>query len=418
MNNFWIILFHTYFSKLKTKSFIITTIITVLIVLGLSNLSNIIGIFDKEVNEKIAVIDETGELFDPLKQQLVAIDTNFDLEMYESNEGEGIKAVESGEYKGLLSLSYDAEKLPVATYKAMSISDTSTIGAIQTGLQQIKTQLAANQINLTQEQLAKLYEPVAIDKIALEENAKTEEELNQARGLVYVLLFVIYFAVILYANMIAMEVATEKSSRVMEILISSVSPIKQMFAKILGIGLLSLTQLVVLLGVGYFSIKQNLESMEGGFFSVFGFGNVPISTIIYAVIFFLLGYFLYATLAAFLGSLVSRIEDIQQMITPMTLLVVAGFMIAMFGLTQPEAPFITITSYIPFFTPMLMFMRVGMLTLPIWEPILGIAILLVTIIILAIFGARVYKGGVLMYGKSTSFKDIKKALQLSKSDKN
>ena len=103
--------------------------------------------------------------------------------------------------------------------------------------------------------------------------------------------------------------------------------------------------------------------MQGGFFEFLGFQNIPASTIIYAVIFFILGYFLYATLAAFLGSLVSRIEDVQQMITPMTMLVVAGFMIAMFGLNQPDTTFITITSYIPFFTPMLMFMRVGMLNL-------------------------------------------------------
>lgn len=214
--------------------------------------------------------------------------------------------------------------------------------------------------------------------------------------------------------MIATEVATEKSSRVMEILISSVSPITQMFAKILGIGLLSLTQLLLSLAVGYFSVKQNLDELQGGFFDFFGFGEIPVATIIYAVIFFILGYFLYATLAAFLGSLVSRIEDVQQVITPMTLLVVAGFMMAMFGLGQPEATFVKVTSFIPFFTPMLMFLRVGMLNIPIWEAMLGIGILILTIIVLAIFGARVYKGGVLMYGKSTSFKDIKKALQLSK----
>lgn len=417
MNNFWIILFHTYSSKVKTKSFIITTILTIVIVLGLTNMTNIIDFFNKgEGTEKIAVIDQTNELLEPLQQQLSSANSEIHLEQYTKGEKEAEKAVENGDYKGLLLLSFDNESLPKATYKAMSISDTASPIALQTGLQQIKTQLAASQINLTEEQLAKLYEPVSMEKIALEENAKTEEELNQARGLVYVLLFIIYFAVIMYANMIAMEVATEKSSRVMEILISSVSPIQQMFAKILGIGLLSLTQLAVLLGVGYFSIKQNLESMEGGFFSFFGFGDVPLATIVYAVVFFLLGYFLYATLAAFLGSLVSRIEDVQQMITPMTLLVVAGFMIAMFGLGQPETPFITITSYIPFFTPMLMFMRVGMLTLPAWEPVIGVAILLVSIILLAIFGARVYKGGVLMYGKSNSFKDIKKALQLTKND--
>lgn len=418
MNNFWIILMHTYLTKLKTRSFIVTTILMVVLVLALTNLPKIIDSFnsDDEI-ERIAVIDETGQLAAPLQEQLKSAGVSFELEVYGEEEATAVKAVEVGEYKGLLLLSLDASSLPVATFKTMSISDTSTAMTIQGALQQIKTQMAASQINLTQEQLAKLYEPVLMERIALEENAKTEEELSQARGLVYVLLFVIYFAVILYASMIATEVATEKSSRVMEILISSVSPIKQMFAKILGIGLLSLTQMLIFLAAGYFSIKQNLESMEGDFFSVFGFGDIAISTIIYALIFFLLGYFLYATLAAFLGSLVSRIEDVQQMITPMTLLVVAGFMIAMVGLGQPDMTFITITSYIPFFTPMLMFMRVGMLTLPAWEPILGIVILLVSIILLAIFGARVYRGGVLMYGKSNSFKDIKKALQLTKNEK-
>jgi ABC-2 type transport system permease protein len=88
----------------------------------------------------------------------------------------------------------------------------------------------------------------------------------------------------------------------------------------------------------------------------------------------------------------------------------------MFGLSNPESAFITISSYIPFFTPMVMFLRVGMLNIPAYEPIIGIAVLLITIILLGIFGARVYRGGVLMYGKSNSYKDIKKAIQLTNKD--
>ncbi|WML38646.1 ABC transporter permease [Neobacillus sp. OS1-2] len=417
MNSFWIILFHTYLNKLKSKSFIITTIITVVIVLALTNINNIISIFDKNGGkENVAVLDESGKLYEPFKQQLKTINKDINIKLYNGSEKEAEKAVEKGDVSGVIQLGLNDEDLPVATYKAMSIADSSLFTDLQTALQQVKTMLAASQINLAPAQLQKLYEPVSFKKVALEKNAKTEEELNQARGLVYVLLFIIYFAVIMYANMIAMEVATEKSSRVMEILISSVSPIKQMFAKILGIGLLSLTQLAAFLIVGYFSLTKNMDSLKEGFFGVYGFGDIPTATIIYAVIFFILGYFLYATLAAFLGSLVSRIEDVQQMITPMTLMVVAGFMIAMFGLGKPDAAFITATSYIPFFTPMIMFLRVGMLTIPAWEAILGIAILVATIAVLAIFGARVYRGGVLMYGKSNSFKDIKKALQLTKSE--
>jgi ABC-2 type transport system permease protein len=407
---------HTYLSKLKTKSFIVTSLITIAIIIGLTNMPKIIDSINKDDVDKIAVVDETGQLFSALEQQIKAVNSDLRVVKFKGTIAEAEKAVEKGTYKGVLELSLDEQMLPKAVYKAMSVADTTTSSELESHLQQIKVSMAASQINLSSDQLAKLYEPVPFEKIALEKNAKTEQELDQARGLVYFLLFIIYFAVIMYANMIAMEVATEKSSRVMEILISSVSPIKQMFAKILGIGLLSLTQLVLILMVGYFSVKQNLDELKGGFFDVFGFGDVPTATIVYAVIFFILGYFLYATLAAFLGSLVSRIEDVQQMITPMTFLVVAGFMMAMFGLGQPEATFIKITSFIPFFSPMLMFLRVGMLNIPVWEASVAIGLLVLTIVALAVFGARVYRGGVLMYGKSNSFKDIKKALQLTKND--
>ncbi|WP_449539297.1 ABC transporter permease [Ferdinandcohnia sp. Marseille-Q9671] len=417
MNKFWIILFHTYVSKLKTKSFIITTLITALIIVGLANIQSIIEKFDGDDTSNVAVLADSPDLYQAYEQTLSAISSEIVLEKMEGSETDAEDKVVSEEITGYLILTESDEGLPQGTYKASSITDSGVTTQLEQALQQLKVTIATTKAGLTADQIEQLYSPVQFEKVALEENAKSEEELSQARGLVYVLLFVIYFAVIMYANMIAMEVATEKSSRVMEILISSVSPIKQMFGKILGIALLSLTQFAVILAVGYGSLKQSMNGMEGGFFEVFGFGDLPISTFVYAGIFFILGYFLFATLAAFLGSLVSRIEDVQQMITPMTLLIVAAFMIAMFGLTKPESSFITITSYIPFFAPMIMFLRVGMLTLPTWEIALSIGILVLTITLLAIFGARVYKGGVLMYGKSSSFKDIRKALQLTKNEK-
>lgn len=384
-------------------------------VVALTNITTIIDTFSGEEGKtEIAVIDQSNSLLPSIQEATETLNEDVQLVTYNDGEESAKKEVEEGKYSGLLILDVDSSNLPIATYYTMDIAESSISDNLSNSIQLVKSQLAANQLNLTNEQLAKLNEPVSFEKIALEKDAKTEEELSQARGLVYILLFLIYFAVILYSGMIATEVATEKSSRVMEILISSVSPIKHMFAKILGVGLLSLTQLALLMLVGYFSLTSSdgLSSVEG----FLGFSEVPVSTIIYAAIFFILGYFLYATLAALLGSLVSRIEDVQQMITPMTLLIVAGFMIAMFGLSAPDTTFVTITSYIPFFTPMLMFMRVGMLNLPVWEPILGIVILVATIMILATFGARVYKGGVLMYGKSNSYKDIKKALQLTKKE--
>jgi ABC-2 type transport system permease protein len=407
-----------YFSKLKSKSFIITTIIVAAALFLLANFDNITSAFTSESDskEKIAVIDKTDYLFDPLEQQVKVLNKDISLESTDMSETDLAKKVEDETYKGYLILSEGEDKLPHAVYKSNTLSDTTVSQDLQLGLQNIKANLTAAQLELSQEDLAKLNAPVAFEKEALVEGAKSSEELDQARGIVYVLLFFIYFSVIAYANMTAMEVATEKSSRVMEILISSVSPVKQMFAKIIGIGLVGLTQLAVILVVGYFALVRRKDELAGGFFDVFGFGDLSISVILYAVIFFLLGYFLYATLAALLGSLVSRIEDVQQMVMPMTFLVMIGFFISMFGLSNPESAFITISSYIPFFTPMVMFLRVGMLNIPAYEPIIGIAVLLITIVLLGIFGARVYRGGVLMYGKSNSYKDIKKAIQLTNKD--
>ncbi|MBU8708884.1 ABC transporter permease [Bacillus subtilis] len=418
MNKFWIMLSHTYKNKIMAKSFIISTVITVLLVLVVTNLESIISLFQgDDAKEKIAVVDETNELYPVFSKQLKAVDTDGDLDvkLSKQSEDEVTKQVKDESLDGMLIIKRDEKGTISGTYKALTISDESTYQTLQQALTQTKTAVGTAELGVSQETISSLYAPVTVGQKALKEGAKSEEELGQTVGLVYIMLFVIYFSVIMYASMIAMEVATEKSSRVMEILISSMPPIQQMFAKLLGIGLVGITQLAIIIGAGSLSLKLNQKgetaSSVGGFLNL---TDVSATTVIYAVIFFLLGYFLYATLAAFLGSVVSRIEDVQQTITPMTLLVVAGFMIAMFGLNAPDAGFITVTSFIPFFTPMIMFLRVGMLDIPFWQAAVGIGITLLTIVILAVIGARIYKGGVLIYGNSSAFKAIKQALRLAK----
>ena len=420
MNKFWIVLFHTYLSKLKTKSFIISTVITLALVVLVTNLGSIISMFDDGgEGDKIAVIDRSNQLYDTFAQQVKALDTDEALEVEKADkpEKELEKDVRDEKLEGILILDRDKKGVLKGTYKALDIADSTAVSTIEQALSQAKIAVGTAELNVPQEKLSELFTPVKVNSVALKEGAKTEEELQKATGLVYVVLFVIYFSVLMYASMIATEVATEKSSRVMEILISSVPPVQQMFAKLFGVALLGLTQLAALLLAGYLSLQSSQESggdaaeLVKGFFDVSG---VPTATLVYAVIFLMLGYFLYATLAAFLGSVVSRIEDVQQMISPMILLVVAGFMIAMFGLNAPDSTFITITSFIPFFAPMIMFLRVGVLDIPFWEAALGIGITALTIVILAVIGARVYKGGVLMYTSGGGLKNIKQALRLSK----
>ncbi|MBM7554135.1 ABC transporter permease [Thalassobacillus pellis] len=415
MNKFFIILAHTFMTRLKTKSFIITSLVSILLIIGLANFQTITDRFGGE-EPPVAVIGDTEGVYENLEQNLEAKSSTIELEQVDGTKQEVEGLVQEGEYSALLEIQKSAEGIPEATYYANQIANTAISDELKEALQQVKIAAATSKANLDQGTIQQIFAPVEFETVALEEDAKTEEELSEARGLVYVMLFLMYFAVLMYGNMIAMEVATEKSSRVMEILISSASPVSQMFGKIFGVALLGLLQLSVFLFVGFQAVKMNQESMTGGVFEYLGLSDLDVSIFIYVIVFFLLGYLLYATLAAMLGSLVSRIEDAQQLIAPMTMVIVAAFLIAMFGLNMPDSTFVTVTSYIPFFTPMLMFLRVGMLDIPAWEVALSIGIMLVTIFLLAMLGARIYRGGVLMYGKSSSLKDFKKALQLSKKE--
>lgn len=405
-------------TKFKAKSFLISTVIIALLILGLTNLDRIIGLFENSDGaDEVVVIDQSDSLLPLLQEQLKPYSDELLLKPFDGSESDAEKRIKSGDFHGMLILSMNDNGLPEATYKANLVAEQRVPQQIEQALQQLQTLFVTETMGLDIGELEKLNAPVAFERIALTEGAKTEEELMHARAIIYILLFVIYFAVLLYGNMIAMEVATEKSSRVMEILISSAPPATQMFAKILGVALLGITQQLIFLAVGFFSLRQTIASqVDGGIIELFGFNDIPVATVVFAVIFFILGYLLFATIAAMLGSLVSRLEDVNQMITPLTLMIVAAFMIAMFGLSNPESTFITVTSYIPFFTPMIMFLRVGMLSLPAWEIALGIGLLIASIIVFAVIGAKVYRGGVLLYGKSASFKDLKKAFILGKKE--
>lgn len=413
MNKFFIVLSHTYLTRLKSKAFIITTAILLLLIIAIANLDSIIKIFqsDDEVTEVIVMTD-SDDLFNRVNIGLETMESDIVLKKYDKSLEKGKDAIEKLDYNALLVLAEDEKGLPQPTYYANSIAGDDVLIKLEVTLQLIKESILIDQVGIDEKMLNEINSPIYIEKIALDKSAKTDEELDQARGIVYVMIFILYMAVLIYGQMIATDVATEKSSRVMEILISSASPVTHMFAKIIGIALLGITQTGIVAIFGYSLLKSNsLELLE-----TFGFNDTHPILYLYGILFFILGYFLYATIAAMFGSLVSRVEDLQQLLMPMIMLIMIAFFIAMFGLTMPESKLITVTSFIPFFAPMIMFLRVGMLEVPIWEVLTSISILIGTIIILGVIGARIYRGGVLMYGPSRSLKDIRNAFKLSKKE--
>ncbi|RKQ31268.1 ABC transporter permease [Oceanobacillus halophilus] len=416
MSKFWVIMSHTYLSRIKSKSFIISTAISFLFIIGLVNIQSIIETFSGDEADRIAVMDDSNQFMEPLANSVESTRDDLELVAFDGSEEEGKSAVSEDKYHALLVITLDENQLPQAEYYANSLGEFGNQTFFEQQLQQLKATIATQQSGIDQAILAQINEPVSFHAVALDESAKSAEEMNQARGIVNIMLFVLYLTVMVYGQMIMTDVANEKSSRVMELLVSSASAVTHMFAKIVGIALVGLTQIGSLVVVGYFLIQSKQEELAGGVFEYLGFQGDSISIFIYAILFFLLGYFLYATISAMLGSLVSRVEDANQMMFPMIFLIMIAFFIAVFGMNAPNSSLVYITSFIPFFSPMIMFMRVGMLDVPAWEVALSIGLLLATIALLGVIGAKVYKGGVLMYGKSSAWKDFKKAISLSKRD--
>lgn len=408
---FWIVLSHTFISNVKAKSFIISTVIMGLIVAVIFNLPAIIRLFDQKSIEKIGVVDHSGQVFSLYEQQAKEMKADYEVISY-AEEKKAKEDVMNGKLKAYLLIDKVENGAIVGSYNAKEITDSDFYNKVIQGLRQVQFQLTAQSLNLPPEKAAFFFRDVTLQQTALDPNAKTHEQVVQSIVLIYILIIALYSFVLGYGSMVAMEVAKEKSSRVMEILISSVSPVTQMFGKIIGISLVGILQAVIFIGIGAISMLFGDKTVNFGG-SLVDFGNIPLSIMIYAVVFFILGYFLYATLLAMFGSLVSSLEELNGMMMPLTMTALIAFFIAITGLNTPDSPIVVISSYIPFLTPLVMFLRIGLSQPAWWEILISMVLLLGTILISVYVAAKVYRGGVLMYGKA-SFAGILKAINLHK----
>ncbi|TSB44982.1 ABC transporter permease [Alkalicoccobacillus porphyridii] len=417
MNNFWTVTLHTLSNRLKSKAFIITTIITVIFIAGIMNVDRVFDAFSSDEDEQIIILGENAEWNEAALSEIATdIVANGQASVEPATEEAASELYEQGNNNYILLLNEDAAgQLSAVLYGDEASSSTAM--EIEMALQRVKEAFVTRDLGLEEEELAQIYSPISFETQTVEAGAspeRTEEETFQAQAMVYIMVFVIYLSVIIYGTMIATEVATEKSSRVMEILVSSVHPIVQMFGKIFGIGALAILQVGSMFLGAWIGFLIRGSSIEDSFLQVILGPSVQFDLIAYGLIFLALGFLLYGSIAAMLGSLVSRVEDVNTLIQPLIYLLMIAFFIAMFGLTNPESMLVTVTSWIPFFSPIIMFLRFGMLAIPVWEVILSFGVMLASIGVFSVFAAKVYKGGVIMYGSGSLVKGIKSALSLSK----
>ncbi len=380
--------------KLRAKSFLISTVLMVLFLVGFGNIERILDWFSGD-DPKVALV---SELSTDLRPALKKAGVTSDITPKEYTVAEARKAVDRGTFDvvAIVQDSYD-----VTLVSASPESELQT--QVATVVKQVRDQAVITDAKIDPNVLASLAKPVPVKQELTSTGGKSEDELFAASALVYVLLFLMYFTIAIYGGMIVKEIANEKSSRVMELLISAASPIQHMLAKILSIATVSLVQLSILVGVGYYSAQNS------SLFNQLSLDSLSARTIIYLFVFFLLGYFLYATLLAALGSLVSRVEDAQQVTLPVILLIVAAFMISMFSLNAPTNQAVVVLSFVPFFTPMVMFLRVMLTDVSLWQVSISLILMLISISLALFVGTKFYRGGVLFYG-SNPLKQLRRIL--------
>ncbi len=227
----------------------------------------------------------------------------------------------------------------------------------------------------------------------------------------YIMIMVLYMVILLYGQMVASNVAGEKSSRAMELLITSANPVSMMFGKVLASCLAGLSQLIAVFGSALLFYNLNASYWNGNPLvkSIF---DMPIELFIYMLIFFVLGFFIYAFLYGAIGSTASKLEDINTSVMPITLLFIAGFFVVVFSMSAGDVDnlLMRICSYIPFTSPMAMFTRIAMSTVPIYEILISIAILIGSVFGIGYLAAKIYRAGVLLYGTPPKISAILKAI--------
>ncbi|MFY9223551.1 MAG: ABC transporter permease [Blastocatellia bacterium] len=316
------------------------------------------------------------------------------------------KEIKDGDLNGYLLLK-KTDKDYSADFFAENVSDFGTIRQLEDATSGSIIERRLSQAGMDPNQINELSKPIDIKTKKLVESG-TKEDSGQTMILGLIMMVILYTTMIIYGMTVLRGIVEEKQSRIVEVIISSISPLELMFGKIIGIGLVGLLQFTV------WSLFAAVLPMALATMSVASPANlpeIPKALLIYFVIYFVLGYFLYATLFALAGSIVSNDQDAQSVQMPITMLLIIATIFSSLIIRDPNGTASVILSLVPFFGPILMFLRIAVQTPPIWQIVLSLGLMVVTIIVCSWLAAKIYRVGILMYGKRPTVPELIKWLR-------
>ncbi|MEB6613072.1 ABC transporter permease [Staphylococcus pasteuri] len=409
MNKFWATFGLTYKSKVKSKSFMIFMVIVIILMVALSNADKIIDMF-KGDDDHIGVVTNNEPLYKAIKQQSHVIDEEATFERVSQKEAKS--QVKSEKLKEAYIIKMDKDHQLSATILSKDNVSQEKQQKVTGLLTNLQSKLIASKLHLSDNDLKKLQSQSKVDSHILSDDkgqqlSESQKVFNMI--LVYAILMLMFFIIFNYATQVAMEIATEKTSRVIEMIITSVSPITHIMAKITGVIAVAFTQIAMIIVVAIICIYAfDLKRMLKGF--DLSMSDISWQIIIVGILSVIIGILTYVLLAAILGSLASRIEDINQTLMPLTLFAMIAFYIAIFSIYKPDILLAKITSFIPFLAPFEMLVRARSTELQIWEIVLSMLISLVVMVILLWIAIKTYKDSVLTFEKGL-INSIKKVMK-------
>lgn len=385
----------------KRKSFLISTaIILVLIILGF-NVPNMIKAFTKEdTSEKILIVDSEN-IFEGNLEKLNQQKSEYEIATSDFTFEQIKEKMENGEISSALKIEKEQNTIKIRYIVENATRMQGVPENLVNAINDLYTNIQIGKLGLTQEQLTSITPNF---EFSLEQ---TEEE--KANGNIFAMMLmsiVLFYAIYFCAYQVSSSITTEKTSKIMETLVTSTSPTTIVLGKTIGIGIVGLLQMVVIVTTALISAKAFLapELLE----AVLDMSSVTPYLGIVTIVYFILGYFTFALLYALTGSTVSKPEDIQSANSPVAILAVIGFYLSYFTMMNPTSELNLFASLFPMSSPFCMPFRVMMGLASITDVLISVAILIVTILVIAKIAIKIYSNAILNYGTKMSLKDMMK----------
>lgn len=436
MNHLPLIIKREYLNKVRNRSFVVMTFVSPIVMIVLVAVVAYLSQINNDKKRDITILDETGvvgEAFENTEHTTYTLigDTGFETakELVKAKKDFGLLYIKKS--SDTLNL---VESVNFYSDESPSVSIISSLERrIEKRLSDIKLQ--NDGVDMAQIRASKTTVNIAQETFSGEKTSKIDSYLKLAFG--GAAGYLLFMFIIIYGNMIMRSVIEEKTSRIIEVIISSVKPIQLMMGKIIGTSLAGITQFVIwiilgsvllflvsaIFGIDLMQIQSPQQEMINQAMAtsdaqniaqdlINGFVNLPILNLCIAFLFFFIGgYLLYSSFYAAIGAAVDNETDTQQFMMPIIMPLVLAVYVGVFTVIEdPHGTVSTIFSFIPLTSPVVMLMRIPF-GVPIWQQLLSFAILVVSFIFTVWFAAKIYRVGILMYGKKPTYKELFKWLK-------